>query len=131
MANQNYDPNDQSSWVGSAGNTGRETFPQSGGQYPGSAPMTGQTNEGGGLLGGALSGVRQNIEAQMGGLIDHYAGQVPGGHQFSPEAKQAVSGILDNLQRQLENQAANRLGGMGGGLFGENQGNTGNSGSQL
>jgi hypothetical protein len=128
MANQNYDPNDQSSWVGSASNTGREMPPQQGGQYPGSAPMTGQANEGGGVLGGALSGVRQDIEAQMGGLIDHYTNQIPGGSRFSPEAKQAMSGILDNLQRQLENEAASRLGGVGGTLFGENEGN---QGSQL
>src|SRR5215469_5892929 len=116
MANQNYDPNNQSSWVQPAGNTGRETWPQQqGGQYQGSSPMTGQANEGGGLLGNPLSSVRQDIESQMGGLIDQYA-------------KQALSGVLDNLQRQLENEAANRLGGMDGSLFGENQGN---QGSQL
>ncbi len=133
MANQNYDPNNQSSWVQPAGNTGRTEWPsQQGGQtgqYPGSSPMTGQPNEGGGLLGGPLHMVRQDIEAQISGLIDHYANQVPGGHRFSPEAKQAVSGALDNLQRQLESEAANRLGGgIGGTLFGENQGN---QGSQL
>jgi hypothetical protein len=38
---------------------------------------------------------------------------------FAPEAKQAVAGILDGLQRQLESQAESRLGGMGGQLFGE------------
>jgi len=129
MANQNYDPNNQSSWVQPAGNTGRETWPQQqGGQYQGSSPMTGQANEGGGLLGNPLSSVRQDIESQMGGLIDQYANQIPGGSRFSPEAKQALSGVLDNLQRQLENEAANRLGGMDGSLFGENQGN---QGSQL
>jgi hypothetical protein len=130
MANQNYDPNDQSSWVQPAGNTGREAWPpQQGDQYPGSAPMTGQANEGGGLLGGPLHLVRQDIESQIGGLIDHYANQIPGGQRFSPEAKQAIAGALDNLQRQLENEAANRLGGgIGSTLFGENQGN---QGSQL
>jgi hypothetical protein len=63
--------------------------------------------------------VRQDVQNQMNGLIDHLAGQVPGGHMFAPEAKQAVAGILDGLQRQLESQAESRLGGMGGQLFGE------------
>ena len=78
-----------------------------------------------GMLGGPLHMVRQQVENSIYSAIDHYSNQVPGGTRFSPEAKQAVAGILDNLQRQLENEAQNRLGNMGGGLFGGNQGNQG------
>jgi len=85
----------------------------------------------GGLLGAPVHAVRQDVEGQMNGLIDHLAGQVPDGHMFAPEAKQAMAGLLDNLQRQLESQAESRLGSMGGGLFGGNQGNQGNQGGQL
>ena len=70
--------------------------------------------EGGGLVGGVTNTVRQDVEAQIYGLIDHYASQVPGGHMFAPEAKQAVAGVLDGLQQKLEGQAQSRLSGMGG-----------------
>lgn len=73
--------------------------------------------------------VRLAVENQIYQAIDHYGSQVPGGEHFTPEAKNAASGILDNLQRQLEAQAANRMGGLGSGLFGEGEG--GNQGSQL
>ena len=114
--------NDQSSWVASGGpetGTGREAplQQQPGMGIPGGPQPVG--GEGGGLLGGPLNGVRQAVENQIYQAIDHYGSQVPGGHQFTPEAKNAVSGILDNLQRQLEAQAANRMGGLGGSLFGE------------
>lgn len=84
-----------------------------------------------GLLNGPLNGVRQDIENQMGQLIDHYASHVPGGERFTPEAKKAMAGVLDGLQQQLENEAASRLGNFGG-AFG-NQGNApaGNQGSSL
>ncbi len=108
----------QNSWTASAGATpgfGAQTpLSGQGSQQPG---MGG--NQGGGLLGGAMGDVRQTVENQIFQAIDHYGSQVPGGEHFTPEAKNAVSGILDNLQRQLEAQAANRVGGLGGGLFGE------------
>ncbi len=113
---------DQSGWTAPAGN-----IPGRGSQTP-QAPQTPMPgNQGGGLLGGALGGVRQAVENQIYQAIDHYGSQVPGGERFTPEAKNAVSGILDNLQRQLEAQAANRMGGLGSGLFGEG----GNQGGQL
>ena len=79
--------------------------------------------------------VRQDVEAQIYGLIDHYASQVPGGHMFAPEAKQAVAGVLDGLQQKLEGQAQSRLSGMGGraagSLFGNEPGNEGRQGGHL
>ncbi|HLG76299.1 MAG TPA: hypothetical protein VKX46_07785 [Ktedonobacteraceae bacterium] len=74
----------------------------------------------GNFMDNPLHSVRQGIENQIGQAIDHYASQVPGGERYSPEAKKAVSGILDGLQQQLENEAASRLGGLGGGMFGGN-----------
>ena len=107
---------DQSGWTAPAGNVPG---------YGSQTPLTPQTpasmpgNQGGGMLGGALGNVRQAVENQIYQAIDHYGSQVPGGEHFTPEAKNAVAGILDNLQRQLESQAANRMGSFGGGLFGE------------
>lgn len=117
----------QNSWTASAGKApgfGAQTsMPGQGIQQPGNSQGMGG-NQGGGLLGGAMGDVRQAVENQIYQAIDHYGNQVPGGERFTPEAKNAVAGILDNLQRQLEGQAASSMGGLGSGLFGEggNQG---------
>ncbi|MBA2682481.1 MAG: hypothetical protein H0U76_29325 [Ktedonobacteraceae bacterium] len=96
--------------------------------------MTNQGNpQTDGFVDDTLHGARQQLEGHIGQVIDQYAGRVPGGEHFTPEAKQAVSGILDGLQRQLEAQAASRLGGLGqggtsqGGMIG--QGGSGQGGS--
>jgi hypothetical protein len=113
MPDQNFDQNDQNSWVQSVGNAAGNRN----NQQPWSTGQGGQIDQGG--LGGApVHAVRQNIENQINGLIDHLAGQVPGGHMFAPEAKQAMSGVLDGLQAQLESQVQARA----GGLLGGNQG---------
>ena len=67
-----------------------------------------------GFVDDTLHGARQQLEGHIGQVIDQYAGRVPGGERFTPEAKQAVAGVLDSLQKQLEAEAANRLGGLGG-----------------
>ena len=72
----------------------------------------------GGIIDSGLGAVRRQIENQIGQAIDHYAGHVPGGTRFTPEAKQAVSGILDGLQSQLEAEAARQVGSLGGGRLG-------------
>jgi hypothetical protein len=95
--------------------------PSQGGNQGGQA-----TNQGGGILNNPLGAVRQQIEDQIGQAVDHYAGHVPGGDKYAPEAKQAIAGVLDGLQNQLENEAASRLGGLGGELFG-GSGTTGNN----
>ena len=132
--------NDQSSWVGSADpgtGVGREAPLSGRGQGNYQQPSQGQqplgNQGGGGLPNGPLNEVRQAVENQIYQAIDHYGSQVPGGHNFTPEAKNAVSGILDNLQRQLEAQAVSRLGeagGLGGRLFSEG-GNNQSGQSQL
>lgn len=126
MSNQNIDPNSQDSWVQSAGRSNQT--PSS--EQPWSPQQNRQNASQGGLLSGPVHMVRQDVESQMNGLIDHLAGQVPGGHTFAPEAKQAMAGILNSLQQQLENQAESRLGGMGNTLFGE-QNTTTNQGGKL
>ncbi|GCE28649.1 hypothetical protein KDA_41330 [Dictyobacter alpinus] len=66
-----------------------------------------------GFVEDSLHGARQQLEGHIGDVIDQYAGRVPGGDRFTPEAKKAVGGILDGLQKQLEAEANNRLGGGG------------------
>lgn len=122
MSEPFYEQGNQNSWTAPAGEApgyGTQTpMAGQGNQQPwNSQGMSG--NQGGGLLGGAMSDVRQDVENQIYQAIDHYGSQVPGGERFTPEAKNAVSGILDNLQSQLEGQAASRMGGLGSGLFGE------------
>lgn len=74
-------------------------------------------NQGGPQLDGfvddTLHGARQQLEGHIGQVIDQYAARVPGGERFTPEAKNAVSSLLDGLQKQLEAEAANRLGALG------------------
>ncbi len=90
-----------------------------------------QTNQSGGILDRPLGAVRQQIEDQIGQAIDHYAGHVPGGDKYSPEAKRAIAGVLDGLQGQLENEAANQMGGIGKSLFGEGGNQSNNQGGLL
>lgn len=128
LSQQNNDPNGQDAWIQSVDGQNQS----SSSQQPWSTQQGGQNQSQGqaGLLGGPVHVVRQDVESQMNGLIDHLAGQVPGGHMFAPEAKQAMAGVLNGLQQQLESQAESRLGGMGGHLFGE-QNTSNNQGGQL
>ncbi len=57
-----------------------------------------------------LDGARNAAQQQADQAIDQFAGKVPGGKQFSQQAKDAVGGILTNLEHEGEN----RLGGMTG-----------------
>ena len=75
---------------------------------------------------------RRMAEQQIDQAIDQFASKVPGGSQFTPQAKEAASGILDNLENALEKEAEKRieglpgnLGGMLGGLFGGHEGDQG------
>lgn len=72
-----------------------------------------------GQQGGILSGPRDMAENQIDQAIDQYANKIPGGSGLTKQAKEAVGGILDNLEKEGEN----RLGELGGGLFGGNKGN--------
>ncbi len=60
------------------------------------------------FLSGSLQGARQQIDGLVNQAIDRFAGLVPGGEQYSTQAKQTISGALDTLQQQLEQQVANQ-----------------------
>jgi hypothetical protein len=99
------------------------------GQFAQNAGL-GQSNQG--MLGGPVNGLRQDVQSQINSAIEHFAGQIPGGSQHADFAKQAVSGVLDELQRRLESQAASSMGGVGGSLFGNpGSGSSSGSGSPL
>ncbi|MBA2392718.1 MAG: hypothetical protein H0V70_08220 [Ktedonobacteraceae bacterium] len=75
-----------------------------------------QNNQG--QQGGALGGARQMAENQIDQAIDQYGNKIPGGSQFTKQAKEAAGGVLNNLEQEAEK----RMGNMGG-LFGGNQNN--------
>lgn len=137
MPQQNYEPSgqpDQSSWVQSVNSRERNAWtPQPGGQMPESQwpPSQGvQNSVGQDPLDKPLDALRQEVESQMHQAIDQYASRLPGGSLVAGSAKQAVSGILDNLERQADSQIDTRLENIPGigGMFG---GNRNNEGSQL
>lgn len=135
MPQQNYDPNsqtDQNSWVQPVNPRERNTWtPQPQGQMPESQwPQSqGMQNPiGQDPLDMPLDTLRRQVEGQMHQAIDQYAGRLPGGSLAAGVAKQAVSSILDNLERQADNAVDQRLGNIPGvgGMFGGNRGNEGN-----
>ena len=67
--------------------------------------------------GGILRGARDMAQNQIDQVIDEYANKIPGGSGLTGEAKNAVGGILDSLEKDGEN----RIGELGGGLFGGNK----------
>ena len=62
------------------------------------------------FLSNSLQGARQQLDGVVNQAIDHFAGLVPGGDQYSTQAKRTISGALDTLQQQLEKQAENQIG---------------------
>lgn len=73
-------------------------------------------------INGPLQGARQQLDGVIGKAIDHFAGMVPGGEQFTGQAKHAITGALDTLQQQLATlatqQGANLTDKVPGGLGG-------------
>ncbi len=65
---------------------------------------------------GAFGGAKQAAENQIDQAIDQFGNKIPGGSQYTQQAKDAAGGILDNLEQEGEKRA----GGLGG-LFGGNQ----------
>jgi hypothetical protein len=137
MPQQNYGPNsqtDQSSWVQSVNPQERNTWtPQPQGQMPESQLPQSQGMQnpvGQDPLDMPLDALRRQVEGQMHQAIDQYAGRLPGGSLATGVAKQAVSSILDNLERQADTAVDQRLGNVPGvgGMFG---GNRSNEGGQL
>jgi hypothetical protein len=71
-----------------------------------------------------LDAGRHIAEQQVDAAIDQLAQKVPGGTQYTQQAKDAASSVLDKLEGELEQEAEKRLGNMGGmlgGLFGHHQ----------
>ncbi len=135
MPQQNYDPNsqtDQSSWVQPVNPRERNTWtPQPQGQmpesqWPQSQGMQNPVSQD--PMDMPLDALRRQVEGQMHQAIDQYAGRLPGGSLAAGVAKQAVSSILDNLERQADTAIDQRLGNMPGvgGMFDGNRGNEGN-----
>lgn len=65
--------------------------------------------------------LKHEAEGQIDATIDQFAQKIPGGTQFSQQAKDTIAGALDNLEQQAEAEAGNLLGNAGniiGGLFG-------------
>jgi hypothetical protein len=65
--------------------------------------------------------LKQQAEQKIDQAIDQFAQKIPGGTQFSQQAKDAAGNALDALEQQAEAQAGNLLGNAGnaiGGLFG-------------
>ncbi len=65
--------------------------------------------------------LRHQAEQQIDNTIDQFAQKIPGGTQVNQQAKDAMSGVLDNLEKQAEAQGGNLLGNAGnmlGGMFG-------------
>ncbi|GAC1427291.1 MAG: hypothetical protein PVS3B3_18530 [Ktedonobacteraceae bacterium] len=68
--------------------------------------------------------MKHQAEQQIDGTIDQFAQKIPGGTQFSQQAKDAMAGVLDNLEKQAEEQGGSILGNVGnaiGGLFGHHK----------
>jgi len=71
-----------------------------------------------------MDSLKQQAEQKIDETIDQFAQKVPGGTQFSQQAKDAMSGVLDNLEKQAEEQGGNILGNLGntiGGIFGQHK----------
>jgi hypothetical protein len=63
------------------------------------------------LVGSGLQVARTQVDGLINQAVDHLASLVPGGEQYTPQAKQAINSALDTLQQQLEQEAIHRLGG--------------------
>ncbi len=71
-----------------------------------------------------MDALKNQAEQKIDETIDQFAQKIPGGTQFSGQAKEAMSGVLDNLEKQAEEQGGNILGNIGnsiGGIFGHHK----------
>jgi hypothetical protein len=95
------------------------------------APQAAPQEHSGGLFGG----LRDAAEGRINSEIDQLAGRIPGGDQFSQQAKDAAAQGLGQLEQEGESKLGNSgegLSGMLGGLFGGGSGGNegGNQGDQ-
>jgi hypothetical protein len=103
----NQDPNQQGQQQGQYSNQDPNQQGQQQGQYGNQNPnQQGQQDQ--------FGGIRQQAEQQIDQAIDQFGNKIPGGQQFTQQAKDKVPGLLGDL----ESEAEKRMGGLGG-----NQGN--------
>ena len=57
-----------------------------------------------------FGGVRQQAQQQIDQAFDQFGNKIPGGQQFTQQAKDKVPGLLG----ELEGEAEKRMGGLGG-----------------
>jgi len=63
-----------------------------------------------------MDALKNQAEQKIDATIDQFAQKIPGGQQYSQQAKDAAAGGLDNLEKQAEEKFGNP-----GGMFGGNQ----------
>jgi type II secretory pathway component PulF len=71
----------------------------------------------------ALDSARHVAEQKIDAAIDQFAQKIPGGQNYSQQAKDAAGNVLENLEQQLEQQVEQR-GGVGnilGNIFHHNE----------
>ena len=118
---QNYDPNQQSydpnqqGQQNQYGQQGKQSYDPN---QQGQQNQYGQQGQQGQQGQGQFSGERQQAQQQVDATIDQFASKIPGGQNFSQQAKDQANNALGNL----ESEAENRLGGLGG-MFGGGQSN--------
>jgi hypothetical protein len=66
------------------------------------------------VVGTGLQFARTQVDGLINHAVDHLAGFVPGGEQYTPQAKLAINSALDTLQQQLEQEAMRSMGGQPG-----------------
>ena len=70
---------------------------------------------------GMLSSEKQVAEQKVDEAIDQLAQKIPGGENYTQQAKAAADGVLQNLEQQLEQQIEQHKGDAGnilGNIFG-------------
>ena len=66
------------------------------------------------FVGSGLQFARTHVDGLINHAVDHLAGFVPGGEQYTPQTKQVINSALDTLQQQLVQEALHRLEGQPG-----------------
>ncbi len=62
-----------------------------------------------------LDGARNAAQNQVDQAIDQFGNKIPGGSQYTQQAKDAAHSVLDNLEQEGEKRMGNL-----GGIFGGN-----------
>ncbi|GAC1399867.1 MAG: hypothetical protein NVSMB49_10910 [Ktedonobacteraceae bacterium] len=118
MSNQDYGQQDQYN-QGNQGGYGQQQDQGNQGNQGGYGQQQDQGNQSNQGNQGSLGGARGMAQNQVDSAIDQFGNKIPGGSQYTQQAKDAAHGVLDNLEKEGEN----RLGNLGGMFGGNNQNN--------